>query len=118
MSGQFAEADRIGALRVWMDARGVDVLVAAGPQVSSASAAFLVIGAGGIVHKADRRLLGDYLRATLKPGQVLAAVGVKMPLRALVRSANAEYLALGRDELANLGTVLAGAGVSLPALHR
>ncbi len=118
MSGSFAEADQIGAFRVWMDASGVDVLVVAGSQVSSASAAFLVIGAGGIVHKADRRLLGDYLRATLKPGQVLAAVGVKMPLRALVRSANAEYLALGPDALRHLDTAISDAGFNLPGLRQ
>lgn len=118
MNRSFAEADQIGAFRVWMDARGVDVLVLAGSQFSSASAAFLVIGAAGIVHKADRRLLGDYLRAALKPGQVLAAGGVKMPLRALVRSVNAEYLALGPDELRHLGTAISDAGFNLPALHQ
>ena len=121
VSGEFAIADHIGAFRVWMDAGGVDVLVLdgspwpAGPEMQSV---LTVIDAGAIGQMFDWATLCGYLRRVLKPGQVLAAVGVNAPLQALACGAKAVYRVLGQAELADLDAATGDACVNRSGLHQ
>ena len=75
----WAEADRISAFRVWMDAHGVAVLVLEKPG------GYAVIAAGSCLHPAAGDDLAGTLRKLLKPAQAVAAFGAAPQLAETLR---------------------------------